>query len=172
MLFTLLQIAALALVALYLGYWRATQHRRKGQSWESLIARLHPDWSARGLSEHFLWKEGLSTTPEETWARIKGTQGLRAMYHNAGIMQEMADYAARHCESIDAELIQTLRTDAAQIRMCALKTLTQCAMNQASESVRMNAFHAASMYTGMTARMTQLIQENAAMALPDFVAAM
>jgi len=31
---------------------------------------------------------------------------------------------------------------------------------------------AASMYTGMAARMTQLLQENAAMALPKFVAAM
>jgi hypothetical protein len=35
-----------------------------------------------------------------------------------------------------------------------------------------NAFRAASMYTGMAARMTQLLQENAAIVVPDFVAAM
>ena len=43
---------------------------------------------------------------------------------------------------------------------------------QASEGVRVNAFRATSMYTGMAARMTQLLQENAAIVLPDFVAAM
>jgi hypothetical protein len=36
----------------------------------------------------------------------------------------------------------------------------------------MRAFRAASMYTGMAARMTQLLQDHAAAALPEFVAAM
>jgi hypothetical protein len=35
-----------------------------------------------------------------------------------------------------------------------------------------NAFRAASMYTGMAARMTQLLQAHAAVMVPDFVAAM
>jgi len=35
----------------------------------------------------------------------------------------------------------------------------------------MNTFHVASMYTGMAARMTQLLQEDSAALLPDFVAA-
>jgi hypothetical protein len=35
-----------------------------------------------------------------------------------------------------------------------------------------NAYRAASMYTGMAARMTQLLQEHAAVMVPDFVAAM
>jgi hypothetical protein len=35
-----------------------------------------------------------------------------------------------------------------------------------------NAFRAASIYTGMAARMTQLLQDNAAVMVPDFVAAM
>jgi hypothetical protein len=170
--FSILQIALVAAVALYLGYLRASMRRRNGQSWDSLIARLRPDCGARDLSEHFLWKEGLNATPDETWERIHGTRGLWAMYQNAGIMQEMADFASRHCESVDALLIQTLRSDAAQIRLCVLQTLAQYAMNKASESVRMRAFHAASMYTGMAARMTQFIQESASVSLPDFVAAM
>jgi hypothetical protein len=35
-----------------------------------------------------------------------------------------------------------------------------------------NAFRAATLYTGMAARMTQLLQEIAPVMVPDFVAAM
>jgi hypothetical protein len=167
-----LQVAAVVPVAAYLGYLRTTMRRRNNQSWESLIARLKPGWSGRQLSEHFLWKEGLSSTPDETWEHIQGTRGLWAMYNNAGIMLEMADFAAQHSETIDPVLLQTLRSDAIQIRLCTLMTLAQCVIGQAGESVRFNAFRAASMYTGMTARMTQLLQDSASPALPQFVAAM
>ncbi len=168
----LLQIAAIAVVAFYLGRWRAGVRRRNTQSWESLLSRLRPDWSARELSDHFLWKEGLNSTPEETWTRIQGAHGLWAIYQNARVMLEMADFASRSCNSVDRELVETLRSDAMQIRVCVLMALCQYAFSQASEGVRVNAFRAASMYTGMAARMTQLLQANAAMVLPDFVAAM
>lgn len=172
MLLPLLQIAALACVAFYLGRWRAGVRRRNTQSWESLIARLRPDWSARELSDHFLWKEGVSATPEETWKRIQGAHGLWAIYQNARVMLDMSDFAFRNCTNVDRELIETLRSDAMQIRVCVLMALAQYAFSQASEGVRVNAFRAASMYTGMAARMTQLLQNNAAVMLPDFVAAM
>jgi hypothetical protein len=94
------------------------------------------------------------------------------MYQNSRVMLEMADYATRHCESVSRELVETLRSDAMQIRVCVLMALAQYACTQASEGVRVNAFRAASMYTGMAARMTQLLQENAAIVVPDFVAAM
>jgi hypothetical protein len=172
MILPLLQVAALTIVALYLGKWRAGVRQRNTQSWESLIIRLRPDWSARELSDHYLWREGVSATPEETWKRIRGAHGLWAMYQNARVMLEMADYALLHCESVDRELVETLRSDAMQIRVCVLMALAQYAFSQASEGVRVNAFRAASMYTGMAARMTQLLQENAAIVVPDFVAAM
>jgi hypothetical protein len=172
MIFPLIQIATLVVVAFYLGRWREGVRRRNAQSWDSLIVRLRPDWSARDLSEHFLWKEGLSATPEETWKRIQGAHGLWAIYQNSRVMLEMADYAARNCGTADRELIETLRSDAMQIRVCVLMALAQYAFSQASEGVRVNAFRAASMYTGMAARMTQLLQENAAVIVPDFVAAM
>ena len=168
----LIQIATLVVVAFYLGRWREGVRRRNAQSWDSLIVRLRPDWSARELSDHFLWKEGISTTPEETWKRIQGAHGLWAMYQNSRVMLEMSDFANRNCESIDRELVETLRSDALQIRVCVLMALAQYAFSQASEGVRVNAFRAASMYTGMAARMTQLLQENAAVVVPDFVAAM
>jgi hypothetical protein len=94
------------------------------------------------------------------------------MYQNARVMLDLANFAARHSDSVDPMLLETLRSDAMQIRVCVLMALFQYAFSHASEGVRVNAFRAASMYTGMAARMTQLLQDHAAMALPDFVAAM
>lgn len=168
----LVQIAAIAAITFYLVRWRMSVRRRNAETWDSLLARLRPDWSARELSDQFLWKEGLSATPEDAWKRMEGPKGLWAIYQNAQVMLEMADYAAKNCEGVDRLLIETLHTDAMQIRLCVLTALAQYAFTQASEGVRVNAFRAASMYTGMAARMTQLLQEHAAVLVPDFVAAM
>ena len=172
MILALLQIAAIVGVSLYLARWRKGVRRRNEQSWDSLLARLRPDWSARELSDHFLWKEGLSATPEDAWQRMEGPKGLWVMYQNARVMLEMADYAARNSDSADRLLLETLRSAAMQIRVCVLAALAQYGFSKASEGVRVNAFRAAQMYTGMAARMTQLLQENAAFIVPDFVAAM
>jgi hypothetical protein len=174
MIIPLLQIAAVAGVALYivLARWRSRMRRRNAQSWDSLLARLWPDWSAHALSDHFPWKEGLSATPEDVWRRMEGPKGLWVMYQNARVMLEMADYAARNSDGVDRLLLETLRSDAMQIRLCVLMALAQYAFSRASEGVRVNAFRAAQMYTGMAARMTRLLQENAAVIVPGFVAAM
>jgi hypothetical protein len=172
MILTLLQIAAVAAIALYLFRWRANVRRRNSQSWDSLLARLSPDWSARELSDQFLWKEGLNATPEDAWQRMHGPKGLWVIYQNARVMLEMADFAARNCDTVDRLLVETLHSDAMQIRVCVLTALVQYAFSQAGEGVRINAFRAASMYAGMAARMTQLLQANAAIVVPDFVAAM
>jgi hypothetical protein len=94
------------------------------------------------------------------------------MYQNAGVMVEMADFAARNSDSVDRELLETLRADAMHIRICVLTTLARYACSQVNDAISVNAYRAASMYTGMAARMTQLLQANAAGILPDFVAAM
>ncbi|SPE19813.1 conserved hypothetical protein [Candidatus Sulfotelmatomonas gaucii] len=167
-----LQIAVVVAVAFYLARWRRNVQRHNSQSWEALLAKLRPEWSARELSDHFLWQEGLSATPEDAWQRMEGPKGLWVMYQNARVMLEMADFAAKHCEGVDRLLVETLHSDAMQIRVCVLTALTQYAFTQASEGVRVNAFRAAAMYTGMAARMTQLLQEYAATMVPDFVAAM
>ncbi len=172
MILPLLQIAALVAVALYLGVWRVGNRRRNAQSWDSLLARLRPDWSAREVSDHFLWKEGIDATPEDAWQRMEGPKGLWVMHQNARVMLEMADFAAHHCEGVDRLLLETLRSDAMQIRVCVLMALAQYGFSQASEGVRINAFRAATMYTAMAARMTQLLQDHAASVIPDFVAAM
>jgi hypothetical protein len=172
MILLFLEIAAVAGVALCFGRWRIAVKRRNSQSWDSLLAQLRPDWSARELSDQFLWKEGISATPEDAWTRMEGPRGLWVMYQNAGVMIQMADFAAKNSESVDRMLLETLRSDAMQIRVCVLMALAQYGFSKASEGVRVNAFRAAAMYSGMAARMTQLLQENAATILPDFVAAM
>jgi hypothetical protein len=103
---------------------------------------------------------------------MDGAKGLWVMHQNARVMMEMADYAARNSDSVDRLLLETLRSDAMQIRFCVLMALAQYGLSQASEGVRVNAFRAASMYTGMAARMTQLLQDHAPIIVPDFVAAM
>jgi hypothetical protein len=172
MILTGLQIAAFLAVALYMYRWRKSVARRNSQTWETLVASLRPEWSARELSDQFLWKEGLSATPEDAWTRMEGPRGLWVMYQNARVMLEMADYATKQCEGVDRLLIETLRSDAMQIRVCVLAALAQYAFSKAGEGVRVNAYRAASMYTGMAARMTQLLQSHAAVMVPDFVAAM
>ena len=167
-----LQIAAVLCLGVYLFYWRSGARRRNAQTWDSLLARLRPDWSARELSDQFLWKEGLNATPEDAWLRMEGPKGLWVMYQNARTMLEMADYAAKNSDTVDRLLLETLRSDAMQIRVCVLTALAQYGFSKASEGVRINAFRAATMYTGMAARMTQLLQENYPMMVPDFVAAM
>ena len=110
--------------------------------------------------------------PEETWKRMEGPHGLWVMYQNAKVMLEMADYATRNCVECRPCIGRdtTQRRDADQ--SLRLMALAQYAFSHASEGVRVNAFRAASMYTGMAARMTQLLQESAAVMVPDFVAAM
>ncbi len=172
MILIVLQIAVIGCLGVYLFRWRSAMRRRNAQSWDTLIARLRPDWSARELSDQFLWKEGLNATPQDAWQRMEGPKGLWVMYQNARTMLEMADYAARNSDAVDRLLLETLRSDAMQIRVCVLMALVQYGFSKASEGVRINAFRAATMYTGMAARMTQLLQESNPVMVPNFVAAM
>jgi hypothetical protein len=172
MMVQVLQISALVGIALYFVRWYKNVKRRNSQTWETLMARLRSEWSARELSDHFLWQEGLSATPEDSWQRMEGPKGLWVMYQNARVMQEMANYAAKHCEGVDRLLIETIHSDALQIRVCVVAALGQYAFSRASEGVRINAFRAAALYTGMAARTMQMLQEHAGGMVPSFAASM
>lgn len=172
MMLPLLQIALISAVAYYLCRWRQSVRRRNSQTWESLLSEIRQDWSARELSERYLWREGLDATPEQTWRSMEGPKGLWVMFQNARILMEMADFAAKHCEGVDPVLVSTLHSDALQIRVCVLAALAQYALTAAGEGVRVHAFRAAQLYSGMAARTTQLLQIHAADMVPDFVAAM
>lgn len=169
MLFILLPIVAIALVAVYLGRMRAAARRRNSQSWDSLMAELRLDWSARELSDR---NQLNGASPEAAWQSIEGPKGLCVMYQNAKVMLEMANYAARNSETIDRDLLETLRSDAMHIRVYVAMALGQYAFRQLNESICVNAYRAASMYVEMADRMTELLQVHAAGLVPDFSAAM
>jgi hypothetical protein len=176
MLLLLLQIAVVSALVVYFVKWRGSMRRRNTQTWDSLLCQLRSDWSARELGEQFLWKEGLTATTDDIWQRLDGPRGLWAMFQNARVLLQMADYANRNATPgstpIDPMVLEALRSDAMQIRLCVLMALGQYALSQATEGVKVNAFRAADIYSGMAARMTVLLQDHAAVILPDFVAAM
>src|SRR5579863_7282183 len=105
MILILLQIAVIAAVVIFFLRWRAGIRRRNAQTWDSLLLRLRPEWSARDLSDQFLWKEGLNATPEDAWQRMEGPKGLWVMFQNARVMLEMADFAAKHSNEVDRVLL-------------------------------------------------------------------
>jgi hypothetical protein len=172
MIVTLIQIAVLAAAASYFRHWRASVRRRNAQSWDSLVSRLRPDWSSRELDHGLFSQEGQNATPEEKWKSVQGAHGLWAMYQNACVMMEMADYAARNSDTVDRELLEALRSDAMQIRVSVVVALARYACSQVNEGICVNAFRAASMYQEMADRMRQLLEVNAAGMVPSFVAAM
>jgi hypothetical protein len=160
----------MCVVALYLAWWRSGLKWRKRQTWDSLIGRLQ-DCRGRELSTQFLWREGLTAGPEETWDRLGGLRGLWSLYSNTRVMMEMAEFAASDA-GVDAQMLEILRCDAAQIRFCVMTIVLQCFLYQANEGARIQAFRAASVYTGMAARMAELLRTHALTELPQFVAAM
>ena len=171
-----LQIAIVSALLVYFAKWRRAMRRRNIQSWDGLLCQLRSDWSARELSSQFLWKEGLTATTDDIWQRLDGPRGLWAMYQNSRILLEMADYANRNMlpgsTPIDPMVLEAIRSDAMQIRLCVLMALGQYALSKATAGTKVNAFRAADLYSSMAARMTALLQDHAAVVLPDFVAAM
>lgn len=176
MFLTVLQIAVVSGLVIYFIKWRGNMLKRSTQSWDSLLCQLRSDWSARDLGEQFLWKQGLNATTDDIWQRLDGPRGLWAMFQNARVLLQMADYANRNATPgstpIDPMVLETLRSDAMQLRLCVLMALGQYGLSQATAGVKVNAFRAADLYSSMAARMTILIQDHAAVVLPDFVAAM
>jgi hypothetical protein len=168
----LVSIAIMAAAGIYLGHWRKRMRRRNAQSWDSLLARLRPDWSARALGEHSLWQEALNATPQDAWLRMEGPRGLWAIHQNAQVMLEMADYAARNSENVDLLLLESFRSDAMQIRVCVFMALFQYAFSKAGEGIGVNAFRASTIYARMASQLTVFLQESVPGIVPDFVAAM
>ncbi len=175
MLLPLLQVIFLGALLLYLAKWRGSMRRRNIKSWDQLLCQLRTDWSAHTVADHLLWNEGLTATHHDIWDKVNGPFGLWVMHQNARVLLEMADYAAKHASPdnpVDPLLLESIRTDAMQIRLCVLMAIAQYAVSSATAGVRVNAWRAAETYVLMAARLTRIMQEHAALQLPSFVAAM
>ena len=93
--------------------------KRRAKSWNGIISQLRcNDWGIEEISERFLYKSEVQVTTKDVWQRIQGCKGLWAMYKNSPVLVQLADYAAEHGEGVDQEMLEGLRSDAFQIRLC------------------------------------------------------
>lgn len=175
MLLFILSIAVTAVPAAYAIYWRRAQAKRRAADWDSILARFrsNSEFGFAEVSKRYLYSPALSATPEDIWPRIQGAKGLWAMFVNAGVLMELADYASAHGrEAVPEMLIEELRSDALQLRLAVLMALVRYGVSRSGVSASVNAHRAACAYSAMLAHMTTLFQEHSALFFPRFLEAM
>lgn len=165
-----LQILGVSLLIVYACVWRRQQWTRGKKSWDEIVARLcGHDWGLEDIAEGYLYKSGIRATTQDIWQRIAGCRGLWAMYKNAPVLVDLADYAAKHGDGIDPILLSELRRDAFQIRLYVIMALAQHAMTASSAGAAFNAHRAAAVYSEMLARLTGYMQEHSAKLFPNYL---
>ena len=175
MILPILIVATTAVPAAYAIYWRRTQARRRSADWDSILSRFrsHSEFGFADISEQYLYSPEIEATPKDIWSRIHGAQGLWAMFVNAGVLMELADYAAAHGgEAVPEMLVEELRSDALQLRVAVLIALARYGLSHSGVSASVNAHRAACAYGSMLAHMTTLFQEHSALFFPRFLEAM
>ena len=168
MLLTLSEIILLASLVIYLVTWEVGVRRRKAQAWERLVEQLQPNWISAELCSQSVTNH-MEVALEERWRSIQDAHGLWAMYENARIMLEMANQAAAKGSAVDQDVIDGLRSDAMQIRVCVLVELSRCAYTQANDAASRNVARAAEVYADMVGRMAELLQTNSGVLVPSQV---
>ena len=157
----------------FIGLWRRAQARRKRRSWDEIVAALRAnDWGLDEISERYLYRGGIKATPADIWPRIDGARGLWAMYCNTPLLVQLADFAAEQDSAPDEALLEGLRSDAFQIRLCVLMALAKYALSRSTVGASVNAHRATQMYTEMLANLTALFQESAGQLFPRYLEAM
>src|SRR5271163_4803357 len=170
MILPLLQVILTALLVAYAAFWRRQQMKRRAKSWEGIISQLRcNDWGIEEISERFLYKSEVQVTTKDVWQRIHGCKGLWAMYKNSPILVQLADYAAEHGQGVDEEMLQGLRSDAFQIRLCVTMALAQHLLSASSTGASVNAYRATVTYTEMLASLTAFIQEYSSSLFPSYL---
>lgn len=174
MILPIISVGVTASLITYAAYWRRKQSQRRAADWNSIVARFRSnrEFHFDEVAERYLYSDGIKATPGDIWSRIDGPNGLWAMYTNAGVLMELADYATEHGQDVPEELIEELRSDAMQIRIAVLIALTKYAFSRSGVAASVNAHRAASAYSSMLAHMTTLFQEHSALFFPRFLEAM
>lgn len=173
MVMPLLQVLVTMMLLLYAGHWRRRQSKKAGATWESIVAKLHAnDWGLEEVSERYLYSGSIKATSQDIWQKINGAKGLWAMYCNAPVLVQLADYAAQHGEGVSEEVLESLRSDAFQIRICVLMALAQHIASRSSVGAEVNAHRATEIYSAMINRLTVLFQEHSALLFPRYLDAM
>jgi hypothetical protein len=174
MILTLLSVAIPSAVIVYALYWRRVQSKRQAADWDSIVARLrsNSEFNFDEVAEKYLYSDGIRATTQDIWSKIDGANGLWAMFTNAGVLMQLADYAAEHGQNVPEELIEELRSDALQIRMAVLTALLRYGFSRSGVAASVNAHRAATAYSAMLAHLTTLFQEHSALYFPRFLEAM
>jgi hypothetical protein len=173
MTFCLFQILFAVTLLVFVVLWRRAQAKQKQRSWDEIVGALRAnDWGLDEVSERYLYRGGIKATPADIWKRIDGARGLWAMFCNAPLLVQLADYAAEHGTDPDEELLEGLRSEAFQIRLCVLMALAKYAMSHSTAGASVNAHHATTLYSEMLARLMTLFQESAGQLLPKYLEAM
>lgn len=173
---TILTVAVTAVPAAYVIYWRRAQAiKRRTADWETIVTRLrsNQEFGFADLAERYLYSPNIQATSADVWTRIHGADGLWAMFTNAGVLMQLADYAAEHGGGQAPEqLIEELRSDALQLRIAVLVALSRYAFSRSAVAASVNAHRAACAYGSMLAHMTTYFQEYSALYFPRFLDAM
>jgi hypothetical protein len=175
MIIPILSIVAAAIPAAYAVYWRRMQAKRRMADWDSILSRFrsNSEFGFAEITDRYLYSPGIQATPQDIWPRIHGAEGLWAMFVNAGVLMELADYASTHGgEAIPEMLIEELRSDALQLRLAVLVAMVRYGVSRSGVSASVNAHRAACAYSAMLAHMTTLFQEHSALYFPRFLEAM
>lgn len=175
MILSIFSVAIAAIPAAYVIYWRRTQIRRRNADWNSILGRLrsNSEFGFAEISKRYLYSPGIQATSQDVWPRIDGVNGLWAMYVNAGVLMELAEYASTHGREVVPEmLIEELRSDAMQLRIAVLIAIARYGFSRSGVSASVNAHRAACAYGSMLAHMTTLFQEHSALFFPRFLEAM
>lgn len=175
MILPIVSIAVAAVPTAYAIYWRRSQAKRRSADWGSIMSRFrsNSEFGFSELTERYLYSPEILATSEDIWPRIDGTNGLWAMFINAGVLMELADYAAAHGgEAVPELLIEELRSDALHLRIAVLAALLRYGVSRSGVSASVNAHRAACAYGAMLAHATTLFQEHSAIFFPRFLEAM
>jgi hypothetical protein len=174
MILPIISTASITGMVAYAIYWRRHQAQRRTADWDSIISRLrsNSEFNFSEVTDRYLYSDEINATPADVWKRIDGANGLWAMYTNAGVLMELADYATEHGEDVPEQLIEELRSDALQLRMAVVISLVKYAFSRSGVAASVHAHRAATAYSAMLAHMTTLFQEHSALYFPRFLEAM
>ena len=165
-----IQVTIAAVLILYAAIWRRQQTKRRAKSWNAIVSRLRPnDWGIEEISERYLYKGDVQVTAKDVWQRINGCQGLWSMYKNCPVLIQLADYAAEHGEGVDREMLEGLRSDAIQIRLCVMLALGKYICSASSVGASVNAYRAVATYSAMMVRLTAFVQEHSTALFPSYL---
>lgn len=175
MILPILTIAVTAVPTAYVIHWRRAQAQRRNQDWNSILGRFrsHSEFGFTEITENYLYSPAIDASPADIWSRIRGAEGLWAMYTNAGVLMDLAEYAAVHGgEAIPEMLAAELRSDALQLRLAVIIALSRYAFSRSGVAAAVNAHRAACAYGSLLAHITTFFQDYSTLYFPRFLEAM